>query len=38
VITPQGLSQKIEMTKSFMTRKIKEYDELKREITDVDNS
>lgn len=38
VITPQGLSQKIEMTKSFMTRKMREYDELKKEISDVDNS
>ena len=32
VITPQGLSQKIEMTKSFMTRKMREYDQLKSEL------
>ena len=38
VITPQGLSQKIAMTRSFMKRKMKEYDELKREITNVDDS
>ena len=38
VITPQGLSQKIAMTRSFMRRKMKEYDELKREITNVDDS
>ena len=31
VLTPEGLSQKTKLTINFMKRKMKEYDELKRE-------
>ena len=31
-LTPQGISTKTQLTLNFMKRKIKEYDELKREI------
>ena len=31
VLTPKGISQKTKLTLNFMRRKIKEYDELKKE-------
>tara|TARA_B100001063_G_C16697626_1_gene520739 strand:+ start:93 stop:419 length:327 start_codon:yes stop_codon:yes gene_type:complete len=33
VLTPQGISSKTKMTINFMRRKLKEYDELKMEIS-----
>ena len=35
VLTPQGISSKTKMTINFMKRKMKEYDELKLEINDL---
>ena len=32
VLTPKGISEKTKLTVNFMKRKIKEYDELKREL------
>ena len=32
ILTPQGLAEKTELTLNFMKRKMKEYDELKKEI------
>ena len=32
VITPKGISEKTKLTVNFMKRKMKEYDELKKEI------
>ena len=32
VLTPRGLSQKTQLTLNFMKRKMKEYEELKKEI------
>ena len=32
VLTPKGVSEKTKLTLNFMKRKMKEYDELKREI------
>ena len=32
VLTPKGISQKTKLTINFMKRKMKEYDELKREL------
>jgi EPS-associated MarR family transcriptional regulator len=32
ILTPRGITQKTKMTLSFMKRKIKEYDELKKEL------
>ena len=32
VLTPKGISEKTKLTLSFMKRKMKEYDELKKEI------
>lgn len=32
VLTPKGVSERIKLTINFMTRKMKEYDELKREL------
>jgi len=32
IITPKGISEKTQLTINFMKRKMKEYDELKREI------
>ena len=32
VLTPEGLAEKTKLTLNFMKRKMKEYDELKREI------
>ena len=34
LLTPKGLSQKTELTLNFMKRKMKEYEELKREYED----
>ena len=34
VLTPQGVSEKTKLTLNFMKRKMKEYDELKREVKD----
>lgn len=38
VITPKGISERTKLTLKFMKRKIKEYDELKKELENVDNS
>ena len=32
ILTPRGLAQKTKLTINFMKRKIKEYDELKKEL------
>ena len=32
ILTPEGISEKTKLTISFMKRKMKEYDELKKEI------
>jgi EPS-associated MarR family transcriptional regulator len=32
IITPQGVSERTKLTINFMKRKMKEYDELKREL------
>ena len=32
ILTPKGISKKTKLTLNFMKRKMKEYDELKREI------
>jgi len=32
VLTPKGLSEKTKLTVNFMKRKIKEYDDLKKEL------
>ena len=32
VLTPKGISEKTKLTLNFMKRKIKEYDDLKREL------
>jgi len=32
ILTPKGISEKTKLTLNFMRRKMKEYDELKREI------
>ena len=34
VLTPKGVSEKTKLTLNFMKRKMKEYDELKREVKD----
>ena len=34
VLTPKGVSEKTQLTLNFMKRKMKEYDELKREVKD----
>ena len=34
ILTPKGVSEKTKLTLNFMKRKIKEYDELKREAKD----
>ena len=34
ILTPKGMSEKTKLTLNFMKRKIKEYDELKREVKD----
>ena len=34
ILTPKGISAKTRLTLNFMKRKIKEYDELKKEVND----
>ena len=34
VLTPKGVAEKTKLTLNFMKRKMKEYDELKREVRD----
>ena len=34
VLTPKGISEKTKLTVNFMKRKMKEYDELKKELKD----
>ena len=36
VITPKGISERTKLTLSFMKRKMKEYDELKKELEKYD--
>ena len=36
VITPKGISERTKLTMNFMKRKIKEYDELKKELEKYD--
>ena len=35
ILTPRGLAQKTKLTINFMKRKMKEYEELKKEITNI---
>tara|TARA_B100000029_G_C17164756_1_gene810983 strand:+ start:397 stop:711 length:315 start_codon:yes stop_codon:yes gene_type:complete len=37
LITPKGVSQKAKLTIMFMRRKMREYDELKKELKDLKN-
>tara|TARA_Y100000294_G_scaffold107368_1_gene99649 strand:+ start:413 stop:739 length:327 start_codon:yes stop_codon:yes gene_type:complete len=37
ILTPKGLTQKTNLTINFMKKKIKEYDELKRELNKKDD-
>ena len=37
ILTPQGISSKTKLTITFMQKKMKEYDELKSEISNLDN-
>ena len=37
VLTPTGIAQKTKLTINFMKRKMKEYDELKKEIENINN-
>jgi EPS-associated MarR family transcriptional regulator len=37
-LTPRGISHKTKLTINFMKRKLREYDELKKEIKNVDSS
>ena len=34
ILTPKGVAEKTKLTLNFMKRKMKEYDELKREVKD----
>ena len=34
ILTPKGIAQKTQLTLNFMKRKMKEYDELKKELKD----
>ena len=38
VLTPKGISEKTKLTINFMKRKMKEYDELKKELKNLINS
>ena len=38
LLTPLGISKKTKLTISFMQRKMKEYDELKKEIQNIDEN
>ena len=35
VLTPKGISEKTKLTLNFMKRKMKEYDQLKKELEDI---
>tara|TARA_Y100000816_G_C26097386_1_gene580970 strand:- start:186 stop:494 length:309 start_codon:yes stop_codon:yes gene_type:complete len=35
VLTPKGISEKTKLTLNFMQRKMKEYDQLKKELEDI---
>ena len=35
ILTPKGIAKKTKLTINFMKRKMKEYDELKREINEI---
>ena len=37
VITPKGISERTKLTVNFMKRKMKEYDELKKELENINN-
>ena len=37
VLTPKGISEKTRLTYNFMKRKLREYEELKREIANLDD-
>ena len=37
LLTPQGISEKISMTKEFLRKRIKEYDQLQKEIKQLKN-
>jgi len=37
ILTPKGISQKTKLALNFMKRKMKEYDELKKEIENINN-
>ena len=37
LLTPQGISEKISMTKEFLRKRIKEYDQLQKEIRQLKN-
>ena len=37
VITPKGISERVKLTVNFMKRKMKEYDELKKELGNKQN-
>lgn len=38
ILTPRGISQKTKMTIAFMKRKMKEYDDLKKELKDTEKN
>ena len=38
ILTPKGVAEKTKLTINFMKRKIKEYDELKKELVEEKNS
>jgi EPS-associated MarR family transcriptional regulator len=38
ILTPKGVSQKTKLTINFMNRKMEEYDELKKELTEESNN
>lgn len=38
VLTPKGISEKTKLTLNFMKRKMKEYDDLKKELENVDSN
>ena len=37
ILTPKGISEKTKLTVNFMNRKMREYDELKKELSDLEN-
>ena len=38
LLTPKGIAEKTKLTINFMRRKLEEYDELKKEISNLNNS